>query len=127
MGQGISRKLRERVWRRDQGLCFYCGTHMGLKNPECTLDHVIPKSKGGSNRMWNLVVSCRPCNSEKNDKDPAEEQLAVVLTRQKWSEAYVALGKAIGRARASGDEDGARILIYIQDVVCQTLYGNTRN
>lgn len=45
--------------------CAYCGT----KNTRLEKEHVIPKSKGGTNRVSNLVVSCRPCN-EKKDNQP---------------------------------------------------------
>lgn len=42
------------------GDCVYCG------RPGRTRDHVIPKSKGGTNAPWNLVPACRDCNSFKS-------------------------------------------------------------
>lgn len=44
--------------------CVYCDSTEGL-----TVDHVIPKSKGGSERINNLVIACRHCNLSKGDKD----------------------------------------------------------
>ena len=46
--------------------CFYCG-QIGR-----TLDHVVPKSRGGSDDRENLVIACERCNSSKGNK-PQEE------------------------------------------------------
>lgn len=123
MGKGISRKLKDGVYRRDQGCCVYCGRFLTREDPDRTVDHVIPKSKGGPNRMWNLVVACKACNSEKDDADPAEEFLALVLKRKEWSELYVALGKAIGRAKRAGAISEAEALIKLQHAVWLTMHG----
>jgi len=48
--------------------CFYCGD--GLTPETGTFDHIIPRSKGGSNRQDNLCNSCRPCNENKADIMP---------------------------------------------------------
>ena len=45
--------------------CVYCG------KPANTVDHIIPKSKGGEDAAWNLVPCCKSCNSSKADKDLA--------------------------------------------------------
>lgn len=45
--------------------CFYCGTP--LNRWTSTLDHLVPKSKGGTNNRKNLVVCCVPCNTKKAD------------------------------------------------------------
>lgn len=45
--------------------CFYCGCDMG-KHP--SLEHLTPVSRGGDNQRWNLVYSCKNCNSRKHDK-----------------------------------------------------------
>lgn len=45
--------------------CHWCGT--GLCYKTATLDHVRPKSKGGTNRPENLVLSCFACNQEKGN------------------------------------------------------------
>jgi 5-methylcytosine-specific restriction endonuclease McrA len=49
----------------------YYGNHCAYCTSECldlTLDHVIPRSKGGRNTIANLVVSCRECNELKADR-----------------------------------------------------------
>jgi 5-methylcytosine-specific restriction endonuclease McrA len=54
---------RHRIMRRDGYTCVYCGN-----KKELTIDHVIPKSKGGDNSWKNLVTCCSPCNLKKGDK-----------------------------------------------------------
>jgi len=48
--------------------CYYCGA----KNVPLEKEHILPKSKGGTDRVSNLTVSCRPCNIEKGNKHPKE-------------------------------------------------------
>lgn len=58
------RLTRENIYRRDNYECVYCGDNDRKK---LTLDHVIPKSKGGTDRWDNLVTACKKCNLEKAD------------------------------------------------------------
>jgi 5-methylcytosine-specific restriction endonuclease McrA len=51
-----------------QGTCQYCLNKIPLSH--ATKDHVFPKSKGGSNDDFNLVLACKKCNSEKDDIFP---------------------------------------------------------
>lgn len=53
---------RRGVLRRDRKECGYCG------KPAGTVDHVIPKSRGGDSSWGNLVACCSPCNVRKGDK-----------------------------------------------------------
>ena len=82
MPSSMSRK-RARVIMRDGPSCFWCGVvtsnrHRDGKGPErpddSTLDHIIPKRAGGSHGVNNFVLSCRRCNSSRNDR-PAEDYL----------------------------------------------------
>lgn len=57
---------RLNVFYRDNFQCQYCGGHFRKK--DLTLDHVIPKSKGGETSWENIVSACAPCNSKKADK-----------------------------------------------------------
>jgi 5-methylcytosine-specific restriction endonuclease McrA len=58
---------RKRLYRRDDGQCVYCGNKKGL-----TIDHVLPKSRGGKNTWTNLVTCCSPCNIKKGNRTPEE-------------------------------------------------------
>lgn len=53
---------RHNIFKRDGGQCQYCGTSKDL-----TIDHVIPRSKGGKSTWTNLVTACKRCNSKKSD------------------------------------------------------------
>lgn len=57
---------RRGVLRRDSYKCAYCD------KPATTIDHVIPRCKGGENSWENLVAACFPCNSRKADKTLAQ-------------------------------------------------------
>lgn len=78
---------RIRVWKRDEGRCRFCGA--GLTRNEFTLDHLLPKSKGGPDWDINLVVSCSSCNNTKGDKtieDVGMELLGNAAFRDQWRE-----------------------------------------
>lgn len=53
------------VFLRDGYQCQYCGTH--LEKKDCTLDHVLPTSKGGVTAWENSVTACSPCNANKGN------------------------------------------------------------
>ncbi len=70
------RKITRRaVFARDDWTCQYCGSRSNL-----TVDHVIPRSKGGSSSWDNIVASCAPCNRRKGDQLP--RQVGMRLSRQ---------------------------------------------
>lgn len=58
---------RQNIFKRDGNVCVYCN---GTK--ELTLDHVIPKSRGGKTSWSNLVAACKRCNAEKGNYTPEE-------------------------------------------------------
>ena len=66
------RASRTRIYKRDNYQCVYCGS-----NKELTLDHVVPKSKGGGNEWTNLVTSCFKCNLKKGSKSPEEARMVM--------------------------------------------------
>jgi hypothetical protein len=61
---------RARVLRRDNWICQYCGVKQPLK--ELTVDHVLPKSRGGENSWENLTTACFTCNNQKGNRTPEE-------------------------------------------------------
>lgn len=58
---------REAALRAQGGRCKYCLTPLTLKS--VTVDHVIPRAKGGSNLSHNKVAACEPCNRAKGKMD----------------------------------------------------------
>ena len=57
---------RRAVFARDAWTCQYCGA------PAENLDHVVPRSRGGSHVWENVVAACRHCNAKKEDRTPDE-------------------------------------------------------
>ena len=66
----IVRYSRHNIYKRDGNICQYCSKY--CKTNMKTLDHVIPKSKGGKNTWQNVVTCCRICNSKKGNKTLSE-------------------------------------------------------
>ena len=58
---------RNRIYKRDNYECAYCGSKKQL-----TIDHIIPKSRGGKNTWNNLISSCLSCNLKKGDRTTDE-------------------------------------------------------
>lgn len=78
-----ARLSRKEIFIRDNYTCQYCGVH----TRDLTLDHVIPRSKGGPHTWDNLVSACRTCNHRKGGKsvDQARMHLARVPREPKAS------------------------------------------
>lgn len=53
---------RKTLVARDRGTCQYCGHHGS------TIDHVVPRSRGGRHEWENVVLACSPCNFRKKDR-----------------------------------------------------------
>ena len=59
------------LFREQNGLCAYCTKPMKLKghgHDRATVDHMIPKSKGGASAIYNYAAACFCCNNTKADK-----------------------------------------------------------
>jgi 5-methylcytosine-specific restriction endonuclease McrA len=73
-----SNAKRLKVLVRDGFRCVYCGRKPANASTTLTLDHVIPKSRGGQNTPENLVAACKPCNNRKDNRTPAEAGMALL-------------------------------------------------
>ena len=73
---------RFNIYRRDEYKCLYCGSKDTL-----TLDHVIPKSKGGPNSWTNLATCCMRCNVVKGDRTP--EEAGMKLSQKPFTPSYL--------------------------------------
>ena len=63
---------KRNIFVRDNFQCMYCGTQQKIK---LTIDHVIPRSRGGKSTFDNCVAACRPCNLKKGDRTPNEAKM----------------------------------------------------
>lgn len=61
---------RLQILERDERRCTYC--LLEISEDSFVLDHLVPVSKGETNRKHNLVVSCESCNQRKQDQDPID-------------------------------------------------------
>ncbi len=59
--------IRSYIFDKFKHRCVYCGSTSNLE-----IDHIIPKSRGGSDRIDNLVLACRKCNNEKGNRTASE-------------------------------------------------------
>ena len=59
---------------RDKRVCAYCGGHA------TTVDHVLPRSRGGKDTWLNTVAACTDCNHRKGDRTPAEARMPLRIT-----------------------------------------------
>ena len=66
---------RKRIFRRDGNKCGYCGSNRNL-----TIDHIIPRSKGGTNTWKNMVTCCSRCNHLKDNKTLEEAGMKLKVT-----------------------------------------------
>lgn len=64
---------RHNVLRRDNFTCQYCGAGKNL-----TLDHLMPRSRGGETNWLNLVTACMRCNTRKGNRTPDEAGLKLL-------------------------------------------------
>jgi len=67
---------RANIYRRDRNMCQMCGKKFHTE--DLTIDHVIPKSKGGRMVWENVVLACVPCNAKKGDKSLAEAGMRLI-------------------------------------------------
>jgi hypothetical protein len=65
--KAYNESIKEQLIKVFGKVCCYCGLKLFVK--ELTLDHVMPREKGGSNRVANILFSCRKCNSMKGAKN----------------------------------------------------------
>tara|TARA_Y100001963_G_scaffold24501_1_gene33064 strand:- start:854 stop:1354 length:501 start_codon:yes stop_codon:yes gene_type:complete len=86
---------RKNVLLRDENRCQYCAIH--FRESDLTIDHVIPRAKGGLSKWDNVVAACKPCNQKKRDFLVENSPVKLVRTPQKPSYRSI-IKKRIGRA-----------------------------
>ena len=76
---------RQGVMRRDNYRCIYCGLAAGdvqhgrpLTRSDFTVDHIIPRSRGGKNSWGNTACACPSCNQRKGNRSPHEAGLTML-------------------------------------------------
>ena len=67
---------RRTVLARDNYVCQYCG--QAYAKAELTVDHVVPRSRGGEHAWENVVAACLRCNQRKGDRTPEEASMSLL-------------------------------------------------
>jgi len=74
---------RKNILLRDRNTCQYCG--QVLPAAELTLDHVVPRSRGGASTWENLVACCHPCNRKKGNRLVVETDMKLLREPRAFS------------------------------------------
>jgi 5-methylcytosine-specific restriction endonuclease McrA len=79
---------RRNLFKRDHSSCQYCGARPG--SAELTIDHVLPRSQGGTSTWENCVLACVSCNARKANRTPdqAKMRLRKPPVRPSWKPLY---------------------------------------
>lgn len=67
---------RRNIMARDGNRCQYCGRKLSAS--QLSIDHVVPKSRGGKSSWLNVVTACNPCNTRKGGRVPAEASMRLL-------------------------------------------------
>jgi len=76
---------RRNIYFRDHNTCQYCGKKFH-KLENLNIDHVIPRSQGGTTTWENVVCSCFSCNTKKGGRTPAQANMKLITLPRKPSE-----------------------------------------
>jgi len=79
---------RFNIYARDDNTCQYCGRRH--RRAELNLDHVVPRSRGGSTNWENVVCSCIACNLRKGGRTPEEAGMRLLRSpvRPRWTPTF---------------------------------------
>ena len=98
---------RKNILLRDRNTCQYCSTT--LPSGELTLDHVIPRSRGGLSTWENLVACCHPCNNRKGSRTPEESGMKLARAPRPFS---LHTSRHLMRLLAKSDDQWRKYLFY---------------
>lgn len=78
-GREASGMKRLRIYMRDKFRCQYCGDKKTAS--ALTLDHILPRSRGGDNSAVNIVTACVTCNTRKGNRTPEEARMPLLTSQ----------------------------------------------
>ena len=70
------RLSRRNIFERDKHRCQYCGSRFSKQ--DLTIDHVLPRSRGGTDTWENMVLACVKCNVRKSNRTPDEAHMRLL-------------------------------------------------
>lgn len=90
----LTAQQKQIVTERAYGCCEYCHSQARFATQSFSIDHIIPKSQGGTTNLDNLALSCQGCNNHKYNKiqglDPNSGELVLLFhpRQQNWSDHF---------------------------------------
>lgn len=89
---------RRNLFRRDRNTCQYCGRR--FRSEELSIDHVVPRTRGGKSTWENCVVACTRCNTRKGNRTLSEAGMRLMRSpvEPQWKAAFAF---HLGRSKAS--------------------------
>lgn len=95
---------RREIFRRDHYTCQYCNSF----SPDLTIDHVLPRHRGGAHSWENLVSACRLCNHRKGGRTPEEARMHLLQQpRRPYASPYYTIER---RLESLGREEWRKFL-----------------
>jgi len=98
---------RKNILLRDRNICQFCGKIFPAS--DLTLDHVVPRSRGGRSSWENLVACCYQCNNHKGDRTPEEAGLQLVRRPRSFT---LHTSRQLMRLIGNKDEKWRKYLFY---------------
>jgi 5-methylcytosine-specific restriction endonuclease McrA len=98
---------RKNILLRDRNTCQFCSRT--LPASELTLDHVVPRSRGGRSSWENLVACCYKCNNSKGDRTPEEAGIALARRPRPFT---LHTSRQLMRLIGNKDEKWRKYLFY---------------
>jgi 5-methylcytosine-specific restriction endonuclease McrA len=98
---------RKNILLRDRNICQYCGAVLG--SSDLTLDHVVPRSRGGASTWENLVACCHVCNRRKGNQLPAEAGMKLLREPRAFS---LHTNRHLMRLMGHSDDKWRKYLFY---------------
>lgn len=90
----ISAQLREAIARRANGCCEYCCSQARFSPDPFSIEHIVPRSRNGTDQSENLALSCQGCNNHKYSHVEAHDPINGTLVplyhprQQRWDEHF---------------------------------------
>lgn len=128
----VTQKQREQVKERAKGCCEYCHSSSQFAPDAFSVEHIIPRAKGGKTRLDNLALACQGCNNHKYIKTEALDLVSGERVRlfnprkQRWGDhfawsddfLYVEGLTAVGRATIAALHMNRAGLVNLCRVLC---------
>ena len=86
----IPTNVKKEVEKRAQGYCEYCKSQSAFSPDSFSIEHIIPRSKGGNTELDNLALACQGCNNAKYNHIEGLDPIALTLKDAAYIEAFFA-------------------------------------